>query len=155
MLLSVKPTSAPHGRTGALPRETPRRDHLARTKSYDPPYQTISLPSVPNHLIGSFDFHRGFSTNTYAGLVWCDTFYYVNTSWRLYRWSLFPTNSTWDRPVRGHLQRITIISLANIYSLSTVQADSAKPDDDQRFLPLHPPVDRDKHPPSSNRPNDD
>ena len=63
MLLYVKPTPTPHGRTGALPRANPRRAHLVRTTNLSyPPSQTIYLPYVPLYFIRRFGCHQGFST---------------------------------------------------------------------------------------------
>ena len=88
-----------------------------------------------HHLIRRFVWHKGFSTNTYIGLVWYNTFYYVNNSWKLHRWSLSSKNLTWDLPGQGHIR---IIPATN-HSLSTVQIESSWPGNDWRLPPLHPP----------------
>ena len=60
---SDDPTPAPQGRTGAPPRATPRKSHLAgTTRRSESQYHTISLPSILHHLIGRFCRHRVFST---------------------------------------------------------------------------------------------
>ena len=120
---------------------------LRPTPSHYPPSYTISLVGLDD--IGFFP------QNVYVVLVCYNMSYNVNTFWKLRRLSLFSTNSTWDCPVRGHLRLVKIVSPETNHFLSTVQTDSARPDDNQRFLLLHPPTDRDGHSLSLNRPNDD
>ena len=81
-------------------------------------------------------------------------FYYINTSWWLYQWSSFIKNSIWDCVGRGHLWRVRIIRPATNHLVTTAKTDSAKTDNDQRLLLLHPHAYRDRHSSFSNRPND-
>ena len=97
-LLSVKITPALHGLNGAPPRANPRRAHLVGTTSVS------DLRPTPSHYPPPYTISSGgsaaigvFPRNTHVGLVWQNMSYDVNTFWRLRRWSMFPTNSTWDR----------------------------------------------------------
>ena len=152
----MKPTPTPHGHTGAPPRATPIRSHLAgNTSGTNSPSHTISLPSVPHHLIGRFGCHRGFSTKNHVGLIWYNMSYDVDTLWRLRQWSLFPKNLTWDRSGQGHLRRVNILIPSTNHSMITMQTESSIPDNYRGIPTLHSPVDEYLHPPSLNRPNDD
>ena len=81
--------------------------------------------------------------------------YDVNTFWRLRRWSVFPTNSTWDCTGQGHIRRVNILVPATNHSMITSQTESSVTNNDRSIPPLHSPVDRDWHSASLNWPNDD
>ena len=135
-------TERPHRRPS---RATLRRAHMVRNKiGSDPPSHTISLPSVPHHLIWRFGCHQLHSMVRYILL-------YKNVLTTL-PVILITENLTWDRPGQVHIQRVNIPSPEIKKSPRTAQIDSAKYYNDQILPPLHPPVDGDRHSPSSNCP---
>ena len=116
---------------------TPRRARLVGTTSgSDPPSHTISLP-VLHHLIGWFGCNRGFSRNTYVGIVLTPPTMILVPE----KLDMGPSGKRPSSASRYKAQRPTN------QQLSTAQTDSVRPDNDQSLPPLHPPADRDRHSP--------
>ena len=103
----------------------------------DPPSHTIPL-SVLHHLIGWFGCNRGFSRNTYVGIVLAALTMILVPD----KLDMGPSGKRPSSASRYKTHQPTN------QQLSTAQTDSVRPEDNRSLPPLHPPTGRDQHSPS-------
>ena len=115
------PTARPHLRPAEGDSEKSPPCRYYRRIRTSVPHHLITLRSTPSHRV--VWLQSGFPRDAYVGLVRGNMSYDVNTPSDNFDNDLFPTNSTWNRPGQGHLQRVkTSIPATNHQDPTTIGA---------------------------------